>query len=165
MKKNRVFIFLLVLLLSAGLLAGCGGAGGDGQTAAEGPVVFRIGNTDDLDTLNPLSSQKMVGFEAFLLLYDPLVRYDETYEPVGSLAESWTVSEDGLTWTFNLREGATWHDGEPFTSEDVKFTYDLMIENDQGYMYNSYNDGITALNVLTKKPSFSPPTLRKQICS
>jgi peptide/nickel transport system substrate-binding protein len=150
MKKNRLFIFLLVLLLSAGLMTSCGGGGSD-QAAGDGPVIFRIGNTDDIDTLNPLSSELMVGFEAFLLLYDPLVRYDEKYEPEPCLAESWTTSDDGLTWTFALRDGVTWHDGEPFTSADVKFTYDMMIENEQGYMYNSYLSGITGVECPDEK--------------
>lgn len=53
-------------------------------------------------------------------MYDTLVEFDlETYEIVPSLATTWTVSLDGLTWTFNLREGVTFHDGSPFGAEDV----------------------------------------------
>ena len=137
MKKNKFLALLLALLLCIGA-AGCGGT----QTA-EGVNTFRIGTPVSIDTLNPLSSYMQIGFEVFLLVYDPLVRYDEDFEPAGSLAESWTTSDDGLTWTFNLREGVTWHDGEPFTSEDVKFTYDLMNESGLGYMYSSYLTGIT----------------------
>ncbi|WP_158626035.1 ABC transporter substrate-binding protein [Arsenicitalea aurantiaca] len=56
-------------------------------------------------------------------VYSGLVRYDlETLEPVGDLAESWEVSEDGTTYTFKLRENVTWHDGEPFTADDVVYT-------------------------------------------
>jgi len=44
---------------------------------------------------------------------------------VGDLAESWEISDDQLTWTFKLREGVTWHDGEAFTADDVKFTIEL----------------------------------------
>ena len=43
----------------------------------------------------------------------------------GDLAESWEISDDKLTWTFHLRKGVTWHDGEPFTADDVKFTIEL----------------------------------------
>lgn len=46
-------------------------------------------------------------------------------ELTGDLAESWAISDDKLTWTFNLRKGVTWHDGEPFTANDVKFTIEL----------------------------------------
>ena len=45
-----------------------------------------------------------------------------TWTPRPDIAESWEVSADGLTWTFHLRQGVNWHDGEPFTAEDVKFT-------------------------------------------
>lgn len=61
------------------------------------------------------------------------------------MAESWTISEDELTWTFKLQDGVTWHDGEPFTSEDVKFTYDLMMEQGLGYMYSIYLTGINSI--------------------
>jgi peptide/nickel transport system substrate-binding protein len=46
-------------------------------------------------------------------------------ELTGDLAESWEISADKLTWTFHLRQGVTWHDGEPFTANDVKFTIEL----------------------------------------
>ncbi len=49
-----------------------------------------------------------------------------SFEVEPDLAESWETSEDHLTHTFTLRSGVTWHDGEPFTAEDVKFTYDLV---------------------------------------
>jgi len=56
-------------------------------------------------------------------VYSGLVRYDlETLEPVGDLAESWDISEDGMTYTFKLRQNATWHDGEQFNADDVVFT-------------------------------------------
>ena len=47
-----------------------------------------------------------------------------------ALAESWDRSDDGLTWTFSLREDVTWHDGEPFTAHDVDFTFNRIIYND-----------------------------------
>ncbi len=53
---------------------------------------------------------------------------DNLYDQlVGDLAESWEISADKLTWTFKLRSGVTWHDGEPFTAEDVKFSFDLCL--------------------------------------
>ena len=55
-------------------------------------------------------------------IYNGLLDYDLELNPVGELAKSFEVSEDGLTVTFELEEGVTWHDGEPFTSEDVAFS-------------------------------------------
>ena len=53
-----------------------------------------------------------------------------TNEVEPALAESWEYSEDGLTWTFHLRKDVTWHDGEPFTAQDVDFTFNRIIYND-----------------------------------
>jgi peptide/nickel transport system substrate-binding protein len=62
------------------------------------------------------------------LVYDGLVRYDKNLRIEGELAESWEISDDNLTITFHLREGVKWHDGAPFTSADVLFTYRLYVD-------------------------------------
>ena len=61
---------------------------------------------------------------------------EDTKTMVPDLAESWEASDDLMTWTFHLREGVTWHDGEPFTAADVKWTFDNILEyGDQAYTY------------------------------
>ena len=55
-------------------------------------------------------------------IYEGLLRYDTELQPMPSLAREWSVSEDGLTYIFHLQEGVLWHDGAPFTSDDVAFT-------------------------------------------
>src|SRR5216110_2235649 len=62
------------------------------------------------------------------LTYNQLVRFEPDMTPVPELAESWQVSPDGLTWTFKLRQGVKFHDGQEFTSADVKFTFDRLLE-------------------------------------
>ena len=63
-------------------------------------------------------------------MFDSLVEFNlETYALEPGLAESWEISEDGTEYTFHLREGVTWHDGEPFTADDVIFTYEQIITN------------------------------------
>lgn len=57
-------------------------------------------------------------------IYESLLRYDTDLNPMPSLAKEWTVSEDGLTYTFTLQDDVVWHDGEPFTSADVVFSVD-----------------------------------------
>jgi len=55
-------------------------------------------------------------------IYESLLRYDTDLTPQPSLAESWEISDDQLVYTFKLREGVLWHDGEPFTADDVIFS-------------------------------------------
>ena len=62
------------------------------------------------------------------LTYNQLVRFDTEMNPVPELAESWQVSPDGLTWTFKLRQGVRFHDGQELTSADVKFSFDRLQE-------------------------------------
>ena len=72
------------------------------------------------------SSSSVLGY-----LFDGLTEISwltDQVEP--SLAESWERSDDGLTWTFNLRRDVTWHDGQPFTAHDVDFTFNRIIYND-----------------------------------
>ena len=64
------------------------------------------------------------------LLYEPLVRYDSDGGIQPSLAESWDISDDGLTWTFNLRQGVTFHDGTPFNAEAVKWNMERWVGSD-----------------------------------
>jgi peptide/nickel transport system substrate-binding protein len=61
-------------------------------------------------------------------VYDRLLTFDKNYQLVGDLAQSWESTPDGKTWTFHLYKNVTWHDGVPFTSADVKFHYELMIQ-------------------------------------
>ncbi len=61
-----------------------------------------------------------------LYVWEPLVTKDDNGEPIPSLAESFEMSEDGKTWTFNLRQGVTFHDGEPFNAEAVVANFDRM---------------------------------------
>ena len=65
------------------------------------------------------------------LLYEPLVRYGSNGEIVPALAESWEISDDGLTWTFNLRQGVTFHDGTPFDAEAAKWNLERWVGSDR----------------------------------
>lgn len=77
--------------------------------------------------INPLLSDPYpVDRQLVNLIFDGLVRFDETGEILPALAEAWSISEDGLSVTFNLRPDAVWHDGRPVTAGDVAFTYGLI---------------------------------------
>lgn len=83
--------------------------------------------TSDPVTLNPaLSTTVNVSYVA-ALVFNTLVRHDFNLSPIPDLARSWTVSEDGLTITFDLERNVTWHDGKPFTSADVKYTFEEVL--------------------------------------
>ena len=60
-------------------------------------------------------------------IFEGLLRYDADLKPHPLLATSWDISPDGLTYTFKLKQGVTWHDGKPFTSDDVVFCVDKML--------------------------------------
>ncbi len=80
-----------------------------------------------------------------LFLFDTLVAVDPaTLQPIPNLAESWTISDDGLTYTFTLASGVTFHDGEPFDSADVKFTFDLLLNEATASAYFSLFSGRVA---------------------
>jgi ABC-type transport system substrate-binding protein len=77
-------------------------------------------------SLNYMLESSAVTRQLLHELHEPLIRRDwETWEWRGVLAESFEVSDDGLVWTFRLREGVTWHDGHPLDAEDVRFTWSL----------------------------------------
>jgi peptide/nickel transport system substrate-binding protein len=114
--------------------------------AVEGgdPLVLRAGTDQDLQVLNPWNSVVVADFEVFTLNYDLLVGFGQDLEPVAGFAETWEQSEDGLSWTFNIRPGMQWSDGEPATSADVVYTYQLVLdalETDTGYLGQGYLDG------------------------
>jgi len=67
---------------------------------------------------------------AMRVIYNSLVKVGPDGKFVGDLAESWKVSDDKLTWTFNLRKGVKWHDGTPFTAKDVAFTFTYPADKD-----------------------------------
>ena len=84
---------------------------------------FIVGSGGDAVTLNLAAGFSTNDTLAAANIFNCLVKSDYDLNPRADLAESWKVSEDGLTYTFSLVKNATWHDGKPFTSADVKFTF------------------------------------------
>lgn len=81
-------------------------------------------------------------------VYSSLVKRNSQNEIVGDLAESWEVSDDNLTWTFHLRKDVKWHNGKQFTAEDVKATYDRLLNEEQPVRYTSTMNLIKGCNVV-----------------
>ncbi len=125
--------------------------------AAE-PVTLRVGTTTIWDAINPAT-----GWESYTLRYwfhDGLIEWAElqTFEP--GLAESWTVSDDGLVWTFKIREGVTFHDGTPCTAEDMAWSFNLLMEGMIGplELYVTGFEEVVALDPTTVQITLSEPT-------
>lgn len=87
-----------------------------------------VGSIGEPSTLMPILASDSPSHEVAGHIYNGLVRYDKDLKLEGELAESWDVSPDGLTITFHLRKGVKWHDGHPFTSRDVLYTYRVTID-------------------------------------
>lgn len=83
-----------------------------------------------VDTLNPFLSYYDGALTAFGLVYPALNTLDKQGVPGPYLATSWTTSADNLTWTFTIQDGLKWTDGEPITSSDIAFTFNLIMTND-----------------------------------
>jgi peptide/nickel transport system substrate-binding protein len=119
-------------------------------TAAPTPqplAVARVGYGGSPDTVNPGTAVLTEAYTMFALVYDALYTYnfDGTYSL--SLAESVDRSADGLTYTYKIRSGIKFHDGQPLTARDVAFTYNLnKAHTEYPYMnpYTRYMESITA---------------------
>ena len=90
---------------------------------------LRIGISQKWSTLNPFVALLGADGEITSPNYDLLVEIGPDLNPVPGLAESWSHSADGLTWMFKIRQGATWHDGQPVTAADVAFTYNYIVDS------------------------------------
>ena len=118
MGRLKVALLACAVAAIAFVAAGCGGGGGDGNTlvfgTASDPTALDAALISDGESIRVLY-QMTEGLTALA---------PGTSEVIPSLATDWTTSDDGLAWTFNLREGVTFHDGEPFNAEAVCFNFE-----------------------------------------
>jgi peptide/nickel transport system substrate-binding protein len=100
---------------------------------------FTIGYSQDIDTLNPFAGFLSISYEVYADVYDLLTGWSQKdFSPVPGLAESWTASPDGKTWTFKIRSGVKWSDGQPLTAKDVAYTFNRVVngETENAAFYN-----------------------------
>src|SRR5438045_2179707 len=126
--------FLTTTGLALGVLGVRASAGA--QTPAPSPTAKSGGTlisaqTTEATGLDPQLVPALSRSRRSPLTYNQLVRFEPDMTPQPELAESWQVSPDGLTWTFKLRQGVKFHDGQEFTSADVKFSFDRLLEKSQ----------------------------------
>jgi peptide/nickel transport system substrate-binding protein len=117
-----------------------------------------MGTTDSVETcLDPARAYDFFGWEIIQSLGCSLVEYKagatgSAEDLIPSLATSWTVSDDGLQWTFNLRQGVKYDDGTEFTADDVKYTFDRGIgiaDEDGAFVGIGYGDIIQSVTVVS----------------
>ena len=120
-------LLLGLVAVSAIAFAGCNPSQFTAAEVATSRIVFS--SLGDPKTFNPALSQEYPNI--FIYTSEGLLTLDgETGDIVPALAESWEIADDGLTYTFTLREGLQWSDGEPLTADDAVFTYRDVIFNE-----------------------------------
>ena len=113
-------------------------------SAADEPVVLTIGIGEDLDSANPFTGLSSLAYELFTLQYPTLTQYAaDDFSIVPGLAESWEESADKKFWTYKLRPGMKWSDGEPVTAEDVAYTFNRII--DGKYEKTNFGSYVTSM--------------------
>ena len=117
----------------------------------------------DASYLNPILASDSASGDIVNYVFNGLVKYDKNLNIIGDLAQSWTVSKGGREIVFELRKNVKWHDGKPFTADDVKFTYQKLIDPNVKTPYSSDYDLVDKFEVLnpycikiTYKKPFSP---------
>jgi len=147
-------LLMAVTVMTALVLGGSAFAQENGEEDAEPEgsgsekVVFTVGDSNDIDSMNPAVGLEAPAYFMYALNYDLLVNFSlEDFSPVPGIAESWETSEDGLTWTFHIREGMKWSDGEDITADDVAYTYQRTIDDPIGN-WKSYLAQVDEINVV-----------------
>ena len=98
------------------------------------PGVLVVGQIAEPKSLDPHAVTAVNDFRILMNVYDGLVRYrNGTLEVEPALATSWTISEDGTEYTFELRDGVEFHDGAPFNAQAVEFNFDRMLDESHPY--------------------------------
>jgi len=131
MRILRLLIFLSLIIV---LIVACGKKPAadiaqplSDKKPAYGDILVQ-GDIGDASNLIPLLASDSASHNIAGMVYNGLVKYDKDMNIVGDLAESWEISQNGLVITFHLRKGVKWHDGYPFTSADVLYTYRVTID-------------------------------------
>ena len=138
MSKRSLGVVLAVFALITGMT---------GMASAQSPssadkVVFTIGTTTDMVSPNPFKATGLSEWWALFLNYDFLFNFDPaTLQPTDGIAYyPPEVSANGKTWTFKIRTGVNWSDGQPLTAKDVAFTYNFIFKNHMGIFFPYIGD-------------------------
>ena len=147
MKRISRRNFLKVAGVSAAALglAACGGSK-SGSTATSGSTAgstasgtntagFTVQYGSNPETLDPALNSAIDGANTIITIFEPLLLINENNEVIGGQAESWEASEDGLTWTFTMRDGLKWSDGTDLNAKDFEYSFKRMANPDTAAPY------------------------------
>lgn len=158
----RQFKVLSVFLVIALWLTACGSQGTTTQvapvtedTAAPPPAelaILHFGWLGKPDTLNPAYAFLTESYTVFDLIYTPLTTESPDGTYVGGLAKDWSVAEDNVTWTFNLKDGIKWHNGEALTANQVAWSINAVMADPDGWAaLSGYISGFTEVTAPDEK--------------
>ncbi|MGZ4200087.1 MAG: ABC transporter substrate-binding protein, partial [Thermoleophilia bacterium] len=161
---SRAVLTVAALCLSAGFVWGLTSAlaSSASPSPSNGKVILRLGWLAGPDNLNPFIGTTSSAFTVWYMNYDTLVGLNTTDiapNKTTGLANGWSTSADGKTWTFTLRQNAKWQDGQPVTAADVAWTYNDIVKNDIAN-WTSYTTNIvkaTAVGASTVQIDCSAP--------
>jgi peptide/nickel transport system substrate-binding protein len=146
MSRRNVALAMLVGLaaMSAGVAATATGAAASSE---EERITLTVGLTQDLDTPNVTAGALVSSYELWTLQYATLTdKAAADFATIPGLAESWEASDDGLSYTYTLREDLKWSDGEPLTADDVAFTINTS-RDQEWYNHSSVTANLDAVVV------------------
>lgn len=119
---KKILATLLCIVMAFALFAGCQEQSGESSSDLSGEKVLIEGRASDSVTLDPFNATDIASWRVARQIYDTLVGYETgTFAPTPGLASEWTVSDDGLIYTFTLREDVKFHDGTDFDANAVVF--------------------------------------------
>ena len=153
-KRGCLIIFLIVIIFFTSCTNTTGqSTEGKKGTQEEKNVTPVSGGTLSFSILKPahfipLLNQEEESYYMMKLIFEPLVSLDENNKVKGTLAENWTVQDNGNKILFHLRKNVLWHDGKAFHADDVKFTLDVLKNKDVDSPYKSYVENVSSYQVI-----------------
>ena len=155
---RKILMFFIILGITIGLLEGMNSKTVKQEENNENMELESIDTNNsylslaisDVDTLNPLRTKRLHLTNVLKLIYEPLFSYDEQNQVIPILVEQW-MKRDELTWIIRLRDDVIWHNGEKFTANDVKYTIDILINNEIDSIYKANVVNILSAEVMDEK--------------
>lgn len=171
MKKAKTMLAVVMALAMTAGLAGCGSGSGDGQSqpvsqpggeasgtaggtngGAAGGLDLNVMLETPVESLDPQQATDGTSFEVIANYTDGLMQMDASGKAVEALAESYEISEDGLTYTFHIREDANWSNGTPVTAADFVFAWqravDPAVASEYSYMLSDIGQVVNAAEII-----------------